>query len=242
MHSDDLTVVKGTGAAPDGDVDAIVAMIIFVKILESSTDLSQEWQSRIEEIKDWADKSCTSFMNYNTVLSSSGNHRILKLGTCWGGWDSNGNNPSYHSPGHYRMMRDFQASINSGNQPSANDWNMLINTSYKFLKVAQCPTGSGSGLVPNWALVQETADGSSLETRSGAFSGSGTPQYEFGAEASRTMWRVAFDALSYPDEAAAQAMSFLNPLYAKLVEGFDPTDYTYTFAESSVSFNLRINT
>jgi hypothetical protein len=56
------------------------------------------------------------------------------------------------------------------------------------------------------------------------------------------MWRVAFDALSYPDEAAAQAMSFLNPLYAKLVEGFDPTDYTYTFAESSVSFNLRINT
>ena len=214
-------------------------MIIVVKILESSTDLSLEWQGRVDEIKDWADKSCTSFMKYNTVLSSSGNHRILKLGTCWGGWDSNGNNPSYHAPGHYRMMRDFQASINSGNQPSANDWDMLINTSYKFLKVAQCPAGSGSGLVPNWALVQETADGDSLEARPGSFSGSGTPQDEFGAEASRTMWRVAFDALSYPDEAAAQAMSFLDPLNTKLVEGFDPSDYTYSFAESSVSFDLQ---
>jgi hypothetical protein len=144
----------GSGAAPDGDVDAIVGMIIGVKALER-VSLTPEWQVRVDEIKDWADKSCTSFMTYNTVLSSSGNHRLLKLGSCWGGWDSNGNNLSYHTPGHYRMMRDFQASINSGNQPSSDDWNMLIDTSYMFLNVAQCPSGTGSGLVPNWALVQK---------------------------------------------------------------------------------------
>lgn len=120
------------------------------------------------------------------------------------------------------MMRDFQASINSGNQPSSDDWNMLIDTSYMFLNVAQCPSGTGLGLVPNWALVQESTDGMSLEARSGSFSGSGTPQYEFGAEASRTMWRVAFDALAYPDESAAQAVPFLDPLNTKLVESFDP--------------------
>jgi hypothetical protein len=49
-----------------------------------------------------------------------------------------------------------------------------------------------------------------------------TPQYEFGAEASRTMWRVAFDTLAYPDESAAQAVPFLDPLNTKLGESFDP--------------------
>lgn len=237
MHSGDLTIVRGTGAAPDGDVDAIVAMIIGIKVLEGLDSLTQEWQDRVDEIKEWADNSCTSFMDYNTVLSSSGNHRLVKLGSCWGGWDSNGNNPSYHAPGHYRVMRDFQASLalNSGGRPSSYDWDMLIDTSYKFLSIAQCPSGYGSGLVPNWALVQESADGSILEARSGSFSGSGTPQYEFGAEASRTMWRVAFDAVAYPYEAANQAIPFLEPLNTQLVQGYSPQEHTFVFAESSVS-------
>ena len=43
----------------------------------------------------------------STVSSSSGAHRIVKLGSCWGGWGSQGQNPSYHAPGVYRMCRDY---------------------------------------------------------------------------------------------------------------------------------------
>jgi len=62
-----------------------------------------------------------------------------------------------------------------------------------------------------------------LAKQEGSFSGSGTPQYEFGAEASRTMWRIAFDAAAYPEESAVQSGSFLRPLHMKLVENFDPS-------------------
>jgi hypothetical protein len=230
-HNGELTSEEGSGAAPDGDVDAIVSMIIGIKALEANASLTQEWQDHVDEIKDWADKSCTSFMVYNTALSATGNHRLLKLGSCWGGWECAGNNPSYHAPGHYRMMRDFQASISARSYalPDSGDslswdekWDLLIDTSYKFLNSAQCPSGTGSGLVPNWALVQESGDGTSLETYPGTFSGSGTPQYEFGAEASRTMWRVAFDALAYPEEAGSKATAFLDPLKTELMENYDP--------------------
>merc|ERR1712165_181923 len=92
-----------------------------------------------------------------------------------------------------------------------NEWNMLIETTYKFYDTTQC---TDSGVVPNWALVKEKS-GQKLNKQSGSFSGSGTPQYEFGAEASRTMWRVAFDAAAYPEESAVQSGSFLRPLHMR---------------------------
>ena len=219
-HSADLSDIIGSGSAPDGDEDAIVGMIIALKAVQSDQVLPT-WY---DEVKEWADRSCTQFLQDNTVLSQSGSHRLLKLGSCWGGWGSNGNNPSYHAPGHFRMMRDFQDSIKSRTYtlPSyvnQNSWNSLIDTSYKFLSTTQCQE---TGLVPNWALVKEI-DSETLEKESGTFSGSGTPQYEFGAEAGRTMWRVAFDAAAYPEESAIQSGTFLNPLYNKLIEHFNPS-------------------
>merc|ERR1712176_1721050 len=219
-HLADFSGVEGTGAAPDGDEDAIIGMIIALKAVESDSSLP----SWYEEVKEWADRSCTQFLQDNTVLSSSGSHRLLKLGSCWGGWDGEGNNPSYHAPGHFRMMRDFQASIKnrSYSLPSfvtAESWNSLIDTSYKFLDTTQCPD---TGLVPNWALVKEV-NSQTLAKQNGSFSGSGTPQYEFGAEASRTMWRVAFDAAAYPEESLSQSGPFLAPLHTKLVDNFNPS-------------------
>ena len=43
----------------------------------------------------------------STVSSSSGAHRIVKLGSCWGGWGNQGQNPSYHAPGVYRLCRNY---------------------------------------------------------------------------------------------------------------------------------------
>jgi len=121
------------------------------------------------------------------------------------------------------MMRDFQASIQSRSYilPSfvnTGSWNNLIDTSYKFFETTQC---SETGLVPNWALVKEV-NSQTLAKENGSFSGSGTPQYEFGAEASRTLWRVAFDAVAYPEESKAQSGAFLAPLQDKMVQNFNP--------------------
>jgi len=222
-HSGDLTTVIGTGAAPDGDVDAILGMIIALNALEKDSNLP-DWY---DELRRWTDQSCTQFLKDNTVLSSSGFHRILKLGSCWGGWNSEGNNPSYHGPGAYRVMRDFHVSYDGtrnyvmpdfGDSRSLGEkWNMLINSSYKFFETTQC---TDTGLVPNWALVREV-DSLSLAKQSGSFSGSGTPQYEFGAEASRTMWRVAIDSVLYPEESKLQAGDFLDPVHSKLNEGYN---------------------
>lgn len=219
-YSGDLNTIIGTGSAPDGDEDAIVGMIIALKAVENDVTKPM-WY---DEVLDWADRSCTQFLQDNTALSNTGSHRIVKLGSCWGGWDANGNNPSYHAPGHYRMMRDFQDSIESRtyvlpNFVNRDAWNMVIDTSYKFLETTQC---EDTGLVPNWALVTEV-NGNVLEKRQGSFSGSGTPQYEFGAEASRTMWRVAFDAAAYPQESSDQSASFLNPLLINMVDNFNPS-------------------
>merc|ERR1711862_846788 len=138
-HKGDLSEVEGTGAAPDGDEDAILGMIIAIKALEKSQNLP----SWYDELRQWTDESITQFLKDNTALSSSGSHRLLKLGSCWGGWDMYGNNPSYHAPGHFRMMRDFQAAIQSRSYtlpPFVNteSWNDLINTSYKFFETTQC--------------------------------------------------------------------------------------------------------
>lgn len=221
-HSGDLSSVIGTGAAPDGDEDAILGMIIAVKALEKGNQLP----SWYDELRQWTDESITQFLVDNTVLSSSGSHRLLKLGSCWGGWDSNGNNPSYPSPGAFRAMRDFHTSYDGSRNyvmPTFGDnlsleekWNMLIDTTYKFYSTTQC---TDTGLIPNWALVTEVDD-KSLAKYPGTFSGSGTPQYEYGAEASRTMWRVALDALLYPDDSTS-AVDFLDPIHQKLEDGFD---------------------
>ena len=238
-----MTTVEGTGAAPDGDQDAILGMIIAVKAVENDTS-RPSWY---DEVRVWADESSTQFLFSNTKLSDSGSHRIVKLGTCWGGWEGDGNNPSYHSPGHYRAMRDYQLAFegrsytlpNFGNNLSLEEnWNMVIDTSYKFLETTKCPDSS---VVPNWALVKET-DATQLEKFPGSFSGSGTPQYEFGSEASRTMWRVVLDGIMYPDESSSQVNQFLSPLYSNMVDHFtpNPTDTITYFEDGTVSLIRKL--
>ena len=194
-----------------------------------------------DEVRIWADASATSFLYYNTKRSITGNaNRIVTLGSCWGGWDSAGQNPSYHSPGSYRLMKnyqlDFPDSDRNYNMPDFDDnigleerWDIVIATSYKFLQQAQCDE---TGLVPNWAMATETEDGE-IELYPGSFSGSGTPQYEFGSEASRTIWRVLFDVALYPDDAYIPASTFLRPLQSKLVEEFN-SEFPPNWSEDAV--------
>jgi len=208
---DNLAYPIGSGAAPDGDADALAGMLLAVMSLERST-AQPSW---LDEVGRWAYETCKQFYLSSTVSSSSGAHRIVKLGSCWGGWGNQGQNPSYHAPGVYRMCRNYMkshddkyGSAQEGDNFEA-DWNRLIATSYKMFDATQC---EATGLIPNWAKVYE--EGQSLRAETG-FSGSGTPGAEYGAEASRAVWRVTLDYLLFPSEAG-DAVAFLDPVAAHL--------------------------
>mmetsp|Transcript_3855 Transcript_3855/g.5887 ORF Transcript_3855/g.5887 Transcript_3855/m.5887 type:complete len:127 (-) Transcript_3855:1191-1571(-) len=64
-HDGDLTNVVGTGAAPDGDEDAILGMIMAVKAVENDAQ-KPAW---CDEVRKWADASSTSFLLYNIKAS-----------------------------------------------------------------------------------------------------------------------------------------------------------------------------
>jgi len=210
----DLTEVRGTGAAPDGDEDAITGMILALAAV-SSDDTRPGW---FERAQSWTDASITAFMRYNTD-SSNDDYNLVKLGSCWGGWGSSGQNPSYHSPGSYRLMRDFYKAYPNQIRPYASvsddDFEKLIDTSYQVLFGVQC---AEQGMVPNWARVV-VKDGT-VTSDGGQFSGSGTPQHEFGAEAARTIWRVAFDAALQGGNPGNDSTSFLDPLLRRLSFGY----------------------
>ena len=141
-HSGDLSTEEGTGSAPDGDEDAILGMIFAIKALEGKAKPS--WYN---ELRKWADASCSSFLKHNTVVRNG--YRMLKLGSCWGGFGNDGNNPSYHSPGSFKVMRDFHVNFpanerdyalpNFGSGSLEDHWNNLIETSYEAIKASQCP-------------------------------------------------------------------------------------------------------
>jgi len=238
-HSGDLSEELGTGAAPDGDEDAIVAMILAIKAFDG-----KEKPTWYDDLRKWTDASCTAFLNYNTVVKND--YRLLKLGSCWGGWGNDGNNPSYHSPGSFKVMRDFHTSFpdnerdyampNFGSGSLEDHWNQLIDTSYEVLSATQCPT---QGMVPNWATVDITNNG--IQHTGGSFSGSGTPQWEYGAEAARTTWRVAIDAALYPGEMNDGARPYLRPLLSTLESGYNPNlSFNEKYFESSTFTSCQL--
>jgi hypothetical protein len=220
----DGSVVEATGPAPDGDEDAIVGIILAVKAVENDFP-KPPWY---DEARNWADASATAFFTFNVLdeyNASPTDFRMLKLGACWGGWD--GNNPSYHSPGSYKVMRDFQNNFpnsdRSGSSYSAipeGEWNKLIATSHEVLLAVQCE-GEGA-MVPNWATLSIDHNGG-IAHSGGSFSGSGTPQYEYGAEAARSTWRVSLDAALYPQDAADWA-EYLDPYLVNLRQGYTEVD------------------
>jgi len=198
--TDDLSSPWGTGSAPDGDEDAILGMIILARLTQNA---KPAWWT---DLAKWTYQSCKQFYQSETVAGASGT-RIVKLGACWGGWDCQ--NPSYHAPFAYKAMRDFMKQF--GSQLGFTDgldyvtkWNQVIDTSYAILASAQCGT---TGLIPNWYVPNSNP---TIVGTTGC-SGSGTPSEEFGAEASRAVWRVAIDYIWTKDPRAKSFLAAMGP-------------------------------
>jgi hypothetical protein len=215
----------GTGPAPDADEDAIVGIMLAVKAVENDRN-KPSWY---DEARVWADASATAFYEFE-VDKSKPDHRLVKLGACWGGWNGDGNNPSYHSPGSFRVMKDYQKSFPSSlrqgyNAVSQDNWQKLIDTSHEVLLAVQC--SDDGALVPNWATIGVDNAGNIKHT-GGGFSGSGTPQYEYGAEAARTTFRVALDAAFYPDLNPNPWSEYLSAFHERLSDGFNGSGFSET--------------
>jgi len=190
---------EATGPAPDADEDAIVGIMLAVKAVENDRN-KPSWY---DEARKWADASATAFYEFEVDKSRS-DHRLVKLGSCWGGWENEGNNPSYHSPGSFRVMKQYQKKFPNNlrkgySAVSQSNWKKLIDTSHDVLRAVQC--SNDGALVPNWATIGVDGNGQIKHT-GGSFSGSGTPQYEYGAEAARSTFRVALDAAFFPEKSS----------------------------------------
>ena len=85
------------------DQDAILGMLLLV--LATKAEQPAWWH----EVARWTYQSCRAFLEHLTephaskVASNGQPQRMLKLGSCWVGWDCS--NPSYHAPGHWRAFR-----------------------------------------------------------------------------------------------------------------------------------------
>merc|ERR1712048_676773 len=97
-----------------------------------------------------------------------------------------------------------------------NEWKKLIDTSHEVLTAVQC--SDDGALVPNWDTVG--VKGGKIVHSGGSFSGSGTPQYEYGSEAARTTWRVALDAAFYP-EMSSEWSPYLSSFNYRLDQKFN---------------------
>jgi len=205
-----------TGPAPDGDEDAIVGIMLAIKAVKNDKN-KPSWY---DEARKWADASATALFEFE-VDKSKGDFRLMKLGSCWGGWENSGNNPSYHSPGSYRVMKDYQKSFPNQDRVgysaiSQSEWTKLIDTSYAVLDAVQC--SNNGALVPNWATVK--VKNGKIVHSGGTFSSSGTQQYEYGAEAARTTFRVALDAVFYP-ENSSEWSPYLNEFNYRMDQSFN---------------------
>merc|ERR1711982_228208 len=96
-----------------------------------------------------------------------------------------------------------------------SEWKKLIDTSHEVLRAVQC--SDDGALVPNWATIG--VSGGKIKHTGDSFSGSGTPQYEYGAEAARTTFRVALDAALYP-EKSNEWSRYLSPFNWRLDGGY----------------------
>jgi endo-1,4-beta-D-glucanase Y len=153
---------NNANAATDGDLDAAMALVAadarWGGYKSQAADL-------IGKIKQHETDSC---MGLN----------VLRPGDQFGGCSDQYNmgkvNPSYFSPGYYRVF----ATVDTADK---DFWIKLADDSYTLLGTYQ---GKMNGLVPDWANVD------------------GTVQGNYSYDACRTPWRVAVDYLWFCTPAA----------------------------------------
>jgi endo-1,4-beta-D-glucanase Y len=190
-------------AAADGDLDAALGLVVANKVWGGYLAKAQ---SLIGKIKQFETDSCTGGMV------------VLRPGDAWGGCSDPGNkgkvNPSYFSPGHYRVF----ATVDTAN---AAFWTQLAADSYTLL--AQYQTAM-SGLVPEWGYNDGRVEGG----------------YDYNA--CRTPWRVAMDYMWFCTPEAKTFLqkisTFVDGKGGVISTGYaNNSAFVGAFADSGIAIN-----
>jgi len=164
---------NNANAASDGDLDAAMGLVIADRVWGGYTS---DARGLIGKIKQFETDSCT-----NGLV-------VLRPGDNWGGCSDKNNpgkvNPSYFSPGYYRVF----ATVDTSN---ASFWNQLATDSYTLLAQYQATM---NGLVPEWGFNDGRVESST---------------YDYNA--CRTPWRIAMDYLWF---CTPEAKTFLTKISA----------------------------
>lgn len=173
-YSGCTTNASGTGAATDGDLDAVMGLLVAVHQWPG-----EGYESKFETLANAIRTS--EFTNCGLI--------VQKPGDAWGGCDCT--NPSYYAPGYYRA---FAAYYNAkGDANNGNFWNQAANDSYVVLFANQHPS---SGLVSAWT----NSNGAAGPCGGQVGGGGGADTYQY--DACRTPWRIATDYLWWGSEDA----------------------------------------
>ncbi|MBK8805207.1 MAG: hypothetical protein IPO21_00595 [Bacteroidales bacterium] len=193
------TGAKQTGAATDGDLDAVMGMLVAVHQWPNG-GYAQHFESLVNSIKNSEFTSCGLI--------------VQKPGDAWGGCDCT--NPSYYAPGYYRAFAKYFEG--KGNSSTAEFWNNAAKDSYTVLFKNQNAT---TGLVSAWT----NTNGAAGPCGGAVGGGGGADTYQY--DACRTPWRIATDYLWWGDANAktflTRVVGFVNTKVGgidKVVDGY----------------------
>jgi len=204
-----------TGSAPDGDEDALMGIIYLAELTNDETIREYAVKSIVAFIMDdlgYGDPKGNSRQVPVTgdIPSELQNMYLWRGGSCWGGYDTTSGdlnrdlciNPSYFSPGQWRIFRDYLLKYNKyvPSQFDATTLAQVVNSSivwgYNLIEHISC----NSGLITNWWSLPNSGwpwTGRLFCANSGTAAGA------YGADACRIPWRIALDGIWYPQEAAS---------------------------------------
>ncbi|WP_299887658.1 glycosyl hydrolase family 8 [uncultured Lacinutrix sp.] len=168
------TSVIGQNGATDAELDAAYALIVADK----------RWGNA--GVINYQNDALTLIAAIKTYEIENGTN-VLKPGDAWGG--SNNTNPSYLSPGYFRVFGIYSNDITF--------WNAVANKSYAILNDNLSQNNAVYNLVSDWCK----ADGTYSNEVSWAYNEGKSYYYD----AARTPWRMVID---YVWSGDSQALSY----------------------------------
>ncbi|MCQ2958984.1 MAG: glycosyl hydrolase family 8 [Bacteroidales bacterium] len=169
--------VDGSGAATDADLDVAFALCLAAKQWEKSSKYDYATEAKL--IMDKV---------YNHEV---GKHNGLKVFKPGDGWD-NQSNPCYFTVASVGVFKQAQEDLGFS---STKDWETVYDDSHTYLEKSQ-----RNGVWPNWA------DWSTNYAPAKRSWGDDT-DYDFGWDACRVPWRVAWDYVWFGNESSKDMMA-----------------------------------
>lgn len=177
--------IDAGGAATDADEDAALALVFACKKVKAGA-----WKAGAHDYCTDARTALSNILQYETTPSG-----YLLSGNSWGAPTLN---PSYYSPGHYRVFDAFEG---------GSRWKKVADRAYENIDAVQANHGKCSKLVYNWT----DSTGAPVMPFAG-----NTDYDQFGWDAARVVWRVALDKIWYNTPKSNETMNEMGGFFKQV--------------------------